>query len=64
MANIRRGLWSIYQDSPEYGCDDNPSYHWFAFETRRDCHLTGRSLRAATYAELVENIDTLTPTAI
>lgn len=25
MAN-----WTIWQDSPEYGCNDNPSYEYFA----------------------------------
>lgn len=23
-------MWTIWQDSPEYGCDDNPSYKWYA----------------------------------
>jgi hypothetical protein len=22
--------WYIWQDSPAFGCDDNPSYAWFA----------------------------------
>lgn len=25
-----KGEWHIWQDSPAYGCDDNPSFQWFA----------------------------------
>ena len=21
--------WEVWQDSPDYGCDDNPSFKWF-----------------------------------
>jgi hypothetical protein len=41
------GNWTITQDSPEYGCDDNPSYEWFANEYKEG-HWTGRSLRFPT----------------
>lgn len=26
-------MWTIYQDAPEFGCDDNPSYKWFAYKS-------------------------------
>jgi len=26
-------MWTIYQDSPAYGCDDNPSYRWHGFRS-------------------------------
>ncbi len=45
------GNWSIYQDSPAYGCDDNPSYEWFANEYVNG-HWTGRTLRASTRQEI------------
>ena len=41
------GNWRIWQDSPEYGCDDNPSYAWHAAESI-DGHSTGRTLRFPT----------------
>lgn len=45
------GNWRVHQDSPEYGCDDNPSYEWFANEYVEG-HWTGRTLRSQTLAEL------------
>lgn len=30
--------WEIWQDSPEYGCDDNPSYKWYAQEYGSNGH--------------------------
>lgn len=41
------GNWRITQDSPEYGCDDNPSYEWFANEYVNG-HWTGKTLRFPT----------------
>lgn len=23
-------MWTIWQDAPAYGCDDHPSYNWYA----------------------------------
>lgn len=37
------GNWQIWQDSPEYGCTDNPSFQWFAHEYKNG-HWTGKSL--------------------
>lgn len=49
--NHQIGNWSIYQDAPEYGCTDNPSYEWFANEYING-HWTGRTLRNADRAAL------------
>lgn len=32
-------MWTIYQDSPLYGCDDNPSYRWYAYKTEANGHI-------------------------
>lgn len=37
--------WKIHQDSPEFGCDDNPSYEWYVNEYRNG-HWTGGYLKA------------------
>lgn len=26
-------MWTVYQDSPIWGCDDNPSYKWYAYKS-------------------------------
>lgn len=49
------GAWRIWQDSPAYGCDDNPSYEWFAHEEVNG-HTTGRTLRNKDRAALEEEI--------
>lgn len=38
------GNFRIWQDSPEYGCTDSPSYKWFASESING-HWTGKTLR-------------------
>ena len=35
-----KGQWRIWQDSPEFDCNDNPSYLWFATE-----YVNGHSVR-------------------
>lgn len=37
------GNWKIWQDAPEYGCTDNPSYKWHAHEFIGG-HWTGNAL--------------------
>lgn len=45
------GNWRIWQDSPEYGCTDNPSYEWLAAESING-HNTGRTLRFPTECDM------------
>ena len=54
------GNWRITQDSPEYGCDDNPSFDWFAIEYRNG-HWTGKFIRAATFEEIVGIVKEVSP---
>ena len=30
---------TIWQDSPEYGCTDNPSYKWFSRTAQSNGHI-------------------------
>lgn len=50
------GNWAIHQDSPAFGCADNPSGQWIATEFNNG-HWTGNILRAPTYDELVDNLE-------
>lgn len=42
-------MWRIWQDSPEYGCDDNPSYDWYA-QRSVDGHIV-ETHRCKTFEE-------------
>lgn len=50
------GNWRITQDSPEYGCTDNPSYDWYATEYRNG-HWTGNTLREPTREALMKHFE-------
>ena len=42
LNRIHVGQWQVWQDSPEYGCTDNPSYNWYA-NRYVNGHWTGES---------------------
>lgn len=33
-------MWTIYQDSPAYGCDDHPSFRWYAYRAEANGHIS------------------------
>ena len=43
LNRIYVGQWQVWQDSPEYGCTDNPSYNWYA-NRYVNGHWTGESM--------------------
>lgn len=51
------GNWRVYQDAPDYGCSDNPSLDWFAYEIASNGHCTGRNIRGSTRQEIVRQIE-------
>lgn len=53
--NIIKGNWEVWQDAPEYGCTDNPSYDWLAMEYRNG-HWTGRTAVSKSLSGLLEKI--------
>lgn len=53
------GEWRIWQDSPDYGCTDNPSYEWFARQVS-DGHMRGEALRFPTEHEMRKHFSEVT----
>lgn len=45
-------MWEIWQGSPEYGCDDNPSYEWFCCKVE-DGHIVQFCGPFASYEDAV-----------
>jgi hypothetical protein len=48
-------MWTVYQDSPAYGCDDNPSYKWYAYRSSGG-HIRDQAGPFSTEAEALAHV--------
>lgn len=53
------GDWTVWRDSPEFGCTDNPSYDWMANKINNQGHkvLTLQENDLTVLIEGIRNAD-------